>query len=129
MFAGNPAAPLTNFNDGGVPQRFIFYTQKNLNFRICLPKKITTFLAYPKKSLSSVFATPKKSLCFISRPKKIPASFIDPKISLSAQISDPKKSFRCPPPPPPSLKYVSGAPGPETVRTYSLKAGHLAPKL
>ena len=42
-----PGVPLINFNDGGrgggVRQRFIFYTQKNHNFRICLPKKITTF--------------------------------------------------------------------------------------
>ena len=53
-----PGAPLTNFNDGGggggggggeVQQRFIFYAQKNHNFRICLPKKITTFLSIPKK--------------------------------------------------------------------------------
>ena len=34
---------------GGVRQRFIFYTQKNHNFRICLPKKITTFCNIPKK--------------------------------------------------------------------------------
>ena len=34
---------------GGVRQRFIFYTQKNHNFRICLPKKITTFFSIPKK--------------------------------------------------------------------------------
>ena len=37
----------------------------------------------------------------------MPASFIDPKKSLFAKMSDPKKSFG----PPPSLKYVSGAPG------------------
>ena len=42
-------APLTNFNDGEVQQRFIFYTQKNHNFRICVPKKITTFFSIPKK--------------------------------------------------------------------------------
>ena len=42
-----------------------------------------------------------------SQPKKIPASFIDPKKSLLAKMSDPKNSFG----PPPSLKYVSGAPG------------------
>ena len=47
----------------------------------------------------------------ISRPKKIPASFIDPKKSLLVKMSDPKKSFGPNPPPPPSLKYVSGAPG------------------
>ena len=51
-----PGAPLTYFNDGGVRQRFIFYTQKNPNFRICLPKKIPTFFSIPKKSLS-VFAS------------------------------------------------------------------------
>ena len=32
---------------GGGGQRFIFYTQKNHNFRICLPKKITTFFSIP----------------------------------------------------------------------------------
>ena len=54
--SSHPGAPLTYFNDGGIRQRFIFYTPKNPNFRICLPKKIPTFLAYPKKSLS-VFAS------------------------------------------------------------------------
>ena len=44
-----PGAPLTFFNDGGVRQRFIFYTPKNPNFRICLPKKIPTFFSIPKK--------------------------------------------------------------------------------
>ena len=51
---------------------------------------------------------PKKILLLFSRPKKIPVSFIDPKKSLLAKMSDPKKSFG---PPAPSLKYVSGAPG------------------
>ena len=40
LYTADPGAPLTYFNDGGVRQRFIFYTQKNPNFRICLPKKI-----------------------------------------------------------------------------------------
>ena len=53
-----PGAPLTYFNDedgggggggGEVRQRFIFYTQKKPNFRICLPKKIPTFFSIPKK--------------------------------------------------------------------------------
>ena len=44
-----PGVPLTYFNVGGVRQRFIFYTQKNPNFRICLPKKIPTFFSIPKK--------------------------------------------------------------------------------
>ena len=47
--AKTPGAPLTYFNDGGLRQRFIFYTQKNPNFRICLPKKIPTFFSIPKK--------------------------------------------------------------------------------
>ena len=47
-----PGVPLTNFNDGGgggVRQRFIFYAQKDHNFSVCLPKKITTFFSIPKK--------------------------------------------------------------------------------
>ena len=103
-----PGALLPNFNDGGFRQRFIFYTQKNHNFRICLPKKITAFLAYLKNPLV-LFSQPKKSL-FFSWPKKILAFFIDLKKSLLAKISYPKKLLRPPPPPPPSLKYVSGAP-------------------
>ena len=97
-----PVAPLTNFNDGGggIRQRFTFYTQKNHNSEFVYPKKSLLFIAYPKKSL-----------CFSSRPKKILASFIDPKKSLLAKVSDPKKSLG----PPLSLKYVSGAPGYQTV--------------
>ena len=56
---------------------------------------------------------PKKIPVLFSRPQKIPASFIDPKKSLLAKMSDPKKSFG--PPPPPSLKYVSGVPGLQTL--------------
>ena len=105
-----PGAPLTYFNDGGVRQRFIFYTQENHNLRICLPKKITTsefvypkksllYLAYPKNSLSPFFATPQKSLCcFFSRPKKIPASFTDPKRLLWPKFQT-QKSHSAPPPP------------------------------
>ena len=33
----------------GGSDRFIFYTAKNPNFRICLPKKIPTFFSIPKK--------------------------------------------------------------------------------
>ena len=47
--AQSPGAPLTYFNDGGVRQRFLSYTQKNPNFRICLPKKIPPFFSIPKK--------------------------------------------------------------------------------
>ena len=143
-----PGAPLIYFNDGGVRQRFIFYTQKNPNFRICLPKKIPTFFSIPQKipqclCMSKFYylssgklkhanfnfgfgqkqnyklrlcyclfelmknTIPKKIPVLFSRPKKIPASLIDPKKSLLAKMSDPRKILRTPP----SLKYVSGAPG------------------
>ena len=58
------------------------------NFRICLPKII---FSIPKKILYSFFHNPKNSSVFFSLPKRIPASFIDPKNSLLAKISDPKK--------------------------------------
>ena len=82
---GNPRAPLTYFNDGGgggggIRQRIIFYTQKNHNFKICLPKKITTFFSIPKKIPWSFFRNPKKSLWFFFfATQKILAYFIDPK--------------------------------------------------
>ena len=56
---------------GGVRQKFIFYTPKNHNFRICLPKKITTFFSIPKRY----------PLVLFSQPKKIPLFFCDPKKS------------------------------------------------
>ena len=103
----NRLLALTNFKDGGwgvggweVRQKFIFYTQKTTTSEFVYQKNYY-FLAYPKNPL-----------VFFSQPKKIPASFIDPKKSLLAKISDPKKSLG--PPPPPSLKYVSGSPGVET---------------
>ena len=78
-----PGAPLTNLNDGGgVQQRFIFYTQKNHNFRICLPQKITTFLSVPKKIPESLFCNLKKSLCFLFTTQKNPSVFHRPKKSL-----------------------------------------------
>ena len=104
-------SPLTNFNDGGegVRQRFIFYTQKSHNFRVCLPKKSLRFLAYPKKSRSPFFATPKKSLWFFFF-----ATHFWPKFQTQKSHSDPPP----PPPPSPSLKYVSGAPGIEIKYSY-----------
>ena len=69
------------------------------------PKKSLHSLAYPKKSLSLFFATQKIPL-FFPRLKNIPACFMDPNKSHWAKISDPKNHLD-----PPSLKYVSGAPG------------------
>ena len=57
---------------------------------------------------------PKKIPVLFSRPQKMPVSFIDPKKSLLAKMSDPKKSFG----PPLSLKYVSEAPGFVTHTAY-----------
>ena len=100
----------TNFNDGGggrVRQRFIFFTQKNHTFRICLPKKSLLFLAYPQKSLSSFFATPKNPSGFFFATQKNPGVFHRPKKITFGQNFRPKKITRTPP----SLKYVSRAPG------------------
>ena len=63
--------------------------------------------------------TQKYPLLLFRNPKKIPASFIGPKESLLAEISDPKKSVGpSPPPPPPSSKFVNGAPGIVVLHTY-----------
>ena len=75
---------------------------------ILYPKKSLPFLAYPKKSLSPFFATQKIPLFFFAT-KKNPGVFHRPKKKTFGQNFRPKKSLR--PPPPPSLKYVSQAPG------------------
>ena len=94
----SPGAPLTYFNDGGVRQRFIFYTQKipqrfciskfyylssgklkHANFNFGFGKKKTINWAYFIFDLSWwKIQYPKKSLCC---------------------FRDPKKSRRLPPPP------------------------------
>ena len=68
---------------------------------------------------------PKKIPVLFSRPKKIPASFIDPRKSLLAKMWDPKKSFG----PPPSLKFVSGAPGVEWLLTSECVFNPLNPDI
>ena len=90
----------------GVRQRFIFYTQKITTSGFVYPKNSLLLLAYPKKSLSPFFTTQKIPLFFFAT-QKILTSFIDPKKSLFCQNFRPKKITRTPP----SLKYVSGAPG------------------
>ena len=122
-----PRVPLTNFNDRGrIRQRFIFYTPKNHNFRICLPKKSLLFLAYPKNPL-----------VLFSLPKKIPVSFFhDPK--KSRRLSYTQKNHFWPKfqtqknyldPPPLSLKYVSGAPGNQTKRCPYIILCNSTPRL
>ena len=133
-----PGAPLTYFKDGEVRQRFIFYTPKNPNFRTCLPKKIPIFFSIPKKipqcfCISKFYYLSsgklkhanfnfgfgqkqnyKLRLCYFlfelmknTIRKKIPVLFSRPKKIPFGQNVRPQKILRTPP----SLKYVSGAPG------------------
>ena len=88
-----------------------FYTPKNPNFRILSTQKNPT----PTENCACVIGDlnwwkvlTQKLLVFFLWPITIPTSFIDPKKSLLAKISDPKKIPRTPFP---SIKYVSGAPG------------------
>ena len=92
----SPGAPLTNFNDRGVQQSFIFYTPKNHNFRICLPKKITTSFSIPKKNLNPFFTTPNKPSCFFCNPKN-PSNFHRPKYHLWPKFQT-QKNHSDPPP-------------------------------
>ena len=119
----HPGGRLRYFNDRGVQQRFIFYTQKIPTSEFVYPQKIPTFLAYPKKShtnsklyfkymLLLIWADEKyntpKHPCVFLQPKKIPTSSIDQKIPFGQNFR-PKKSLGSPlHPPPPSVKYVSG---------------------
>ena len=105
--AQGPHSQILMMGGGGVRQRFIFYTQKNHNFRICLPQKITTFLAYPRKSHSPSFVTPKNPSVFLCNPQN-PGVFHRPKKITFGQNFRPKKITQNPPP---TLKYVSGIPG------------------
>ena len=82
----------------GPTEVHILYPNK-LQLQNCLPKKITNFLADPKKSLSPFFATQKNPGVF-HRPKKI--SF--------GQNFRPKKITQTLPPLPSSLKYLKGVP-------------------
>ena len=74
--------------EGGSWQRFIIYTQKNHNFRFCVPKKITSFLAYPKNPLIHFLQPKKIPRCFFFTTQKNPGDF-----------HRPKKITRTPPPP------------------------------
>ena len=108
-----PGAPLKNFNDGGSNRGSHFIPKRITTSEFVYPKESLLFLKYQKKSLSPYFATPKIPLFVFFATKKNPGVFQRPKKSLLAKISDSKKSLGPPPPPssPPSLKYVSGAPG------------------
>ena len=90
------------FNDRGGGERSdrgSYFIPKKITTSESVYPKITTFFSIIKIIPLSFFSQPKKS--FFHRPKK----------SLLVKISDPKKNHSDPPPLPPSLKYVSGAPG------------------
>ena len=97
-----PGAPLTNFiwmeGEGwGATEVHILYPQKSL-----------LFLAHPKKSLGPLFATHKNSSVFVFlATQKSPGIFHRPKIWPKFQA----QKNHLDPPPPSSLKYVSGASG------------------
>ena len=108
-----PGAPLTNFNEGegggGSDRASYLIPKKITTLEFVYPRKSLLFFSIPKKSLSPFSATQKYPSIFFVRPKKIPVSFIDTKNHLCENVR-PKKVTRLPPrPPPPSLKYVSGA--------------------
>ena len=106
---GIPGAPLTNFNNGGggggVQQRFIFYTQKRSQLQYLSTQKNHYFFEHTQKNTLVLFLQPKKIPPFFSRPQKIMASFIDPKKSPLAKISDPKNHSE-----PPVIKVCEWGP-------------------
>ena len=105
-----PGPPLTNFNDGGgegMSGRGSYFIPKKSQLQDLSSQKNHYFLlAYPKKSLNPFFATQKYPLYFFRDPKKSRSSFIDPKNYFLSKFQTQKNH-----PEPPSLKYLSGAPG------------------
>ena len=91
---------------GGSDRGSYIIPKKITTSEFVYPKKSLLFLAYPKNVLSPYFATPKNPSFF--RDPKNPGVFHRPKKSLLAKILNPKNSLG--PLPPPSLKYVGGAP-------------------
>ena len=84
---------------GGVRQRFVSYAPKNHNF-----------ISIPQKNPLVFFNNKTIPVFYFWRLKKIPESFIDPKKSLLAKSSGPKKPLE-PPPPLPVIKTCEWAPG------------------
>ena len=83
-----------------------YFIQKKSQLQNLSTQKITFFLAYPQNPLVLFFATPPP-------PKSIDLkNHFWPKFQTEEYHSDPT--------PPPSLKYVSGAPGPWAQNSRSL---------
>ena len=86
-----------------------FIPKKITTSEFVYPKKSLLFLVYPKKSLGPFFTTQKNPSVFFFFPnQKNPGVFHRPK-RITWQNLRPKKITWTPP----SLKYVSGAPGPK----------------
>ena len=91
----NPGAPLTYFNDGGpVRQRFICYTPKNPNFRICLlffsiPQKIPQLVFLHQQILLFIFwkaKTCQLQLWFRSKNKTIQKQIRKARLTVIASL-------------------------------------------
>ena len=114
-----PGTPLTYLNDeegGGSDRGSYIIPKKITTSEFVYPKKSLLYLAYPKKSLIPFFATQKNPSVFFFATQKNPGIFHRPKKITFGQHFRPKKITRNPP----SLKYVSGAPGCEVYLPYSL---------
>ena len=106
----NPQGPHSQFfmmgGGGGSDRGSYFLPKKITTSEFVYPKKSLLFLTYPKKSLSSFFATQKNPSVFFATQKNL-GVFHRPKKITFGQNFRPKNITRTPP----SLKYVSGAPG------------------
>ena len=117
----SPRGPLTTyFNDeeGGGGGResdrgSYFIPIKITTSEFVYPKKSLLFLVYPKKSLSPCFASQKNPSVFFFATQKNSGVFYRPKKITFGQNFRPKKTTQTPP----SLEYVSGAPGGAVVRS------------
>ena len=118
---------MTGVSDRGsyfIPQKIttleFVYPKKSQLQNLSSPKKTLPYLAYPKNSLSPFFARPPKiPLFFFFATPKNSGVFHRPKKITFGQNFRPKKVTRTPPPP--SLKYVSGAPGPGSRHSSCIK--------
>ena len=106
-----PGAPLKNFNDGGSNRGSHFISKRITTSEFVYPKESLLFLKYQKKSLSPYFATPKNSFFFFFCNQKKSRRLSKTQKITFGQNFRLKKITQTPPSSPPSLKYVSGAPG------------------
>ena len=98
---------MTGEGGGGRSDRGSYFIPKKITTsKFVHPKKLLSFLTYPKKSFSLFFTTQKNPSVIFRDLKKSWCLSQTPKITFGQNFR-PKKITRIPP----SLKYVSGAPG------------------